>query len=276
MTFGKGTRSRDKASLELDEQYARRVLVAALTVSLISIISYRAGLDSSELLLRSPAAPVIHALAEVRSRLHFAFSKGGDPREKLAPTVQSSYALIENRELREELVELRAAAGLSASEFADPVIASVLARPVAQNDFTFTIDRGARAGIKEGSAVVYPHGTGLILVGMVIEAGVTSSRVRSILDSSSRISVRAGEDGVYILKGRSGGRHATLELVSKNERVAVGEEIYTSKESTLFPGGLLVGTVKMVRPGKGFHQEIEVSPARHPESLDYVGVLGSR
>ena len=118
------------------------------------------------------------------------------------------------------------------------------------------VDRGSAEGVEKGMAVVTPDG----IVGKVIAAFPTASQVVLITDPAFAAGVISQKNRVHgILKGQGSGL-CRLDRVQSEEKVEVGEWLYTSGDDRVFPKGIPAGQIKIVRPGPAF-QEIFVEPA---------------
>jgi rod shape-determining protein MreC len=135
---------------------------------------------------------------------------------------------------------------------------------------TIAIDRGEADGLKEGMPVVATEG----VVGQVVKVAAKSSRVLLLTDHASGIAgvvLRSRARGV--VKGKGGGRCA-LDFALREDDVKVGDTVITSGIGGIFPKGLPVGEVTMVKKGEyGIFQNVEVRPAVNVTRLEEVLVL---
>ena len=109
-----------------------------------------------------------------------------------------------------------------------------------QNNY-ITIHRGEKQGVHKDMGVVSPSG----VVGRVINTSDNFAVVMSMLHRSSSIQVKikkTGEIGSVQWDGEDPG-FVTMNNVPKSVPIAVGDSIVTNQLSTLFPQGILVGTV---------------------------------
>jgi rod shape-determining protein MreC len=104
--------------------------------------------------------------------------------------------------------------------------------------------------------------------------------VMLVSDPRSRIDVaikRTGGRGVLIGLGRSDSyacKITTLELSSKQElRAVVGDEVVTSGVGSVFPPGLVVGTITKLSGDDGMFQNVEVRPTVDVSRVRAVMVL---
>ena len=137
-------------------------------------------------------------------------------------------------------------------EALDPLYAKVIAfDPGAWFD-TFSINRGTSEGVTEGMAVV--NGAGLI--GRVYEVGLNYAKVLCIIDSRSAVASlieRTRDNGV--MRGQITASSATPECyvfyLPNISNIVPGDNLITSGTDSLYPKGLLVGTVTAVSRNAG-------------------------
>ncbi len=150
------------------------------------------------------------------------------------------------------------------------VAASVIGEDGAPWFKTILIDRGETDGLREGMAVVTSEG----VVGQLVKVAARSSRVLLLTDNASAVAgvvERSRARGV--VKGKGGGR-CTLDFAVHNEDVKVGDRVVSSGIGGVFPKGLPVGEVTMVKKGDyGIFQTVEVRPAVNITRLEEVLVL---
>lgn len=132
------------------------------------------------------------------------------------------------------------------------------------------IDRGAADGLREGMPVVASDG----VVGQLVKVSAGSSRVLLLTDHASAIAATVERSRARgIVKGKGGGR-CSLEFTLHQEDVKVGDTVITSGIGGVFPKGLPVGEVTMVKKGEyGIFQTVEVSPRVNISRLEEVLVI---
>lgn len=153
------------------------------------------------------------------------------------------------------------------------VAASVIGDDSAPWFKTLAIDRGMADGLEEGMPVVSAAG----IVGRVVNVAAGSSRVLLLTDNASAVAAviqRSRARGV--VKGR-GGQLCVMEFTTKEEDVKVGDVVLSSGMGGIFPKGLPIGEVAMVKKGEyGIFQTIEIRPAVNLPRLEEVMVLLQR
>jgi rod shape-determining protein MreC len=135
---------------------------------------------------------------------------------------------------------------------------------------TLVVDRGSSDGLLEGMPVLAAGG----VVGRLVKVAPNSSRVLLLTDHASAIAAlvqRSRARGV--VRGAGGGR-CSMEFTVKDEDVKVGDTVITSGIGGVFPKGLPIGEVTMVKKGEyGVFQTIEVRPVVNIAKLEEMLVL---
>lgn len=177
--------------------------------------------------------------------------------------MEAGEAVFANERLK-KLLELRN------SLRAPSVAASVIGEDGSPWFKTIVIDRGSADGLREGLPVVAGDG----VVGQLVKVAAGSSRVLLLTDHASSIAgvvQRSRARGV--VKGKGGGR-CFLDFTLREEDVKVGDIVITSGIGGVFPKGLPVGEVTMVKKGEyGIFQTVEVRPKVNISRLEEVLVI---
>ena len=123
---------------------------------------------------------------------------------------------------------------------------------------TILVDKGSNDGIAKDTGVITPDG----VVGRVIEVGLNSAKVLLLSDVNCYVDAvvkRTRTHGMVVGRGEN---MCTLAYMLKTEDVALGDIIISSGINTIYPRGIIIGTVtKINRDRSGFFQSIEVQPA---------------
>ena len=134
------------------------------------------------------------------------------------------------------------------------------------------LNKGSADGVRKGMAVVTPLG----VVGKVVTVTGRTAKVLLLTDPNSGIDVlvqRTRSRGIVSGSLESG---TVLKYMKRSEDVQEGDRLVTSGLDTVFPKGLLVGTVIKVRKqNRGLFQSVEVWPAVHAERVEEVLVVGA-
>ncbi|MBC8112132.1 MAG: rod shape-determining protein MreC [Verrucomicrobia bacterium] len=138
-----------------------------------------------------------------------------------------------------------------------------------------TLDKGTADGIKPGMGVITNKG----VVGKVKTCSEHFSTVTSLLHVDMLVSVAMKKNntvGSVKWEGNNP-RQISLQEVPRDVQVKVGDTVVTSQYNSVFPEGILIGTVASARlkPGETFH-EITLSLASDFYSLTYVYVVDNQ
>ncbi len=190
---------------------------------------------------------------------------------KLRETVKIlNKRLIENREAVLENERLKKLTGLREELPVHSVAASVISEDSSPWFKTVIIDRGEADGIREGMPVIGTAG----VVGRIVKTARSSSRVLLLTDHASGIAAvvqRSRARGV--VKGK-GGDTCSLEFLQRGEDVKIGDVVITSGIGGIFPKGLPVGEITMVKKGEfGIFQTVEIRPFVYIPKLEEVLVV---
>lgn len=137
---------------------------------------------------------------------------------------------------------------------------------------TMILDKGTQHGIKKDMAVVVEEG----LVGRILEAGPSTSRVILLQDSDSRISALAEQSRSQGVVAGNGSSELTVEYLELESGVEVGETVSTSGLNGLFPKGIRIGKITALsKDATGLHLQAKVDPFVRFSKLEEVLCLGS-
>ena len=119
--------------------------------------------------------------------------------------------------------------------------AHVIRNSLNQADNYITLDKGSSSGIRPEMGVIDGNG----VVGIVYKTSPSYSLVISVLNSKSSISCKIiGSEYFGYLKWEYGdSRYAYLKDLPRHAEFNLGDTVVTSGYSTVFPAGVMVGTV---------------------------------
>jgi len=260
----------------------KRAIITALFF-LVAFLTYALNLRNKE-----HANPLERALMSLTAPL----AEGAAAVNGLFDHVWSDYLDLvdvrrENVELRESVkrlnerivaaneaavanIRLKALLDLKGSLPAPSLAVSVIGEDSSAWFKTLVVDRGLADGLAEGMPVVAAGG----VVGRLVKVAPQSSRVLLLTDHSSAIAAvvqRSRARGV--IRGSGPGR-CSMEFTVREEDVKVGDTVITSGIGGLFPKGLPIGEVTMVKKGEyGVFQTIEVRPTVNLNKLEEMLVL---
>jgi rod shape-determining protein MreC len=178
---------------------------------------------------------------------------------------------MENIALRNDLHTADRAKALQLFQARTPsktVAATVIGTGTGANSRVVFVDRGSTAGIMRGMAVVTPDG----IVGKVIAAYPVASQVLLITDPDFAAGVVGQKNAAHgTLKGQ-GTPQCKVDYVPFEDKIEVGEMLFTSGDDRVFPRGFPVGVVKSVRDAQPF-KEVMVEPSGLQHGLQDVLIL---
>jgi rod shape-determining protein MreC len=178
---------------------------------------------------------------------------------------------MENQYLKTELAtadRARALAAFQSHTQSRTLAARVIGTGAGTGSKLVFVDRGSVAGVEKGMAVVTPDG----IVGKVIGSFPTASQVLLVTDSSFAAGVISQKNRVRgTLKGQ-GYSSCRVDYVQNEEKVEPGEWFYTTGDDRVFPKGMPVGQVKVVRPGSPF-KEVVLDPSGFQNGLEEVLIV---
>lgn len=150
----------------------------------------------------------------------------------------------------------------------DPSIEYVTGRVVSDTGGPFVqmfiINAGKRDGVRDQQAVIDEDG----LVGRVLGAGHTASRVLLLSDLNSRIPVLVEPSNYRAVLVGDNAKDPKLEFLPQSAQVRVGDRVVTSGHGRQLPPGLPVGLVSEVS-----QNEIRVQTFSRGSRIESVRIL---
>lgn len=124
------------------------------------------------------------------------------------------------------------------------VPAYVVNRDISNFSENIIINVGSKDGIKENMPVISEQG----LVGYVISVSVSTSKVQTIVDTSSSIScVLTSTKDAIVAKGTLEGNYLLrATYIPTDANLMEGDTVETSGIGGIYPKGILIGTIKKV------------------------------
>jgi rod shape-determining protein MreC len=184
----------------------------------------------------------------------------------------ASGGLVEVAELRLENERLRQLHGLRARIPSRSVGASVIGRGVSTRFHTLRIDRGSRAGLRSGQAVVARRGA----VGQVLRVSERFADVLLLTDGLSTVGAVLQDSRLRGIAAGQGGDFMELGFVRRRDQhsVAPGQLVISSGEDGLFPEGVPLARVSEVRvPETGLFLDITLKSIADLDRIEEVVVI---
>lgn len=150
--------------------------------------------------------------------------------------------------------------------------AHVIRNSLNRADNYITLDQGSSSGIRPEMGVVDGNG----VVGIVYKTSPSYSLVISVLNSKSSISCKiVGSEYFGYLKWEYGdSRYAYLKDLPRHAEFNLGDTVVTSGYSTVFPAGVMVGTVDdMADSNDGLSYLLKINLATDFGKLGNVRVI---
>lgn len=144
-------------------------------------------------------------------------------------------------QIEEENALLKEKINLAEKNFWITNLANIIGRDF-ENNRSFIIDKGTNDGIAVGMTVIFK---GEVVVGKISDANYNTSKVKTIIDVSSKIAAITSSGKVSGLV-RGLGSDVIFDLIAKNKKPEIGDLVISSGTDGLWPRGLLIGKVKQV------------------------------
>jgi rod shape-determining protein MreC len=137
-----------------------------------------------------------------------------------------------------------------------------------------TLDKGYKDGIKTDMGVICPLG----IVGKVKDVSANFCTVMSVLHKDNKISCMLKRDGSFGPLSWDGDdyRYATLTDIPTHVQMKNGDTVLTSAYSTIFPEGIMVGTIESFeRKSSEYFYTVNVKLSTDFKKLKYVYIIGN-
>ncbi len=168
---------------------------------------------------------------------------------------------------------LEAMLNLQESVEAPTLAARVIAGSPAPGSLTVTIDRGSADGVTADMAVIAGSG----VVGRIInQPAPHAAQVQLLIGRNAAAAVtleRTGAGGLVL--GGSSDLLLSMDYVSNQADIQIGEKVVTSGQDGIFPPGFLVGFVQRSEKGVNYRL-VKVKPAVEFSHIELVLVVLSK
>ncbi len=169
----------------------------------------------------------------------------------------------ENQQLR-SLLEFKKKVGWTL------VPASVHGKGVATTVTSFKIDVGRQDGVQVNNPVVIGDG----VVGKTYLVGETTSLVQLISDPDFRLSVKINPSGAVGILSWLESNRCEIKEIPKSASIKIGDLVYTSNYSDIYPPNLPVGKVVAIYDERGsFQKRLTLETFFNIGTLQYVFVI---
>lgn len=134
-----------------------------------------------------------------------------------------------------------------------------------------TIDGGKNQEIDKEMAVINSKG----IIGITDQTQNLYTRVQSILNKNSRINARLKNSNYFGTLSWNGKDYRTVQLsdIPRQAPLKIGDTIETDGKSTIFPEGILIGTISKVNTGNTADNKVDVKLFNDMSNLRYIYVI---
>lgn len=140
------------------------------------------------------------------------------------------------------------------------------------NGFNFlTINKGENEGINKEMAVINSRG----IIGFTDHTSSGYARVQSILNRNSKINARLKNSNYFGSLGWDGKNYNIVQLsdIPRQAPLKIGDTIETGGMSTIFPEGVLIGTISKINKGNTADNKVDVTLFNDMSNLNFVYVV---
>lgn len=152
------------------------------------------------------------------------------------------------------------------------ISAKVINNSVDKQDNYITLNKGRKHGIKPDQGIINSEG----IVGVVTQVSESFSLGFSVLNKRWGASAKLKKSGTFgpLAWDGSDPKYANLTGIPFHVEVAVGDTVVTSSYSSVFPEGIMIGTIHSIEqpPGDNYYT-ILVELAVDFRALSYVDVV---
>lgn len=206
----------------------------------------------------------------IGKQFHFLFQARFSAQENKALKEQVGQLFAENANLRKQLAETQAL--VSQGKALDPATYNLLAaRPIGLSRY-LKIDKGSSSGIQVGQAVVF----GGNFVGKVVAVSFQAASVQLLTDPDLKVAAFSqNKEGKAkgVLSGQFG-TEVLLDKILHEEKIAVGDLVYSEGLEGFLPRGLILGKVTQVIDQENqVFKQAKVQPIFDIRDLDLVFVM---
>jgi len=151
------------------------------------------------------------------------------------------------------------------------IVGKVINNNFTKRDNYLTLNKGSNYGLTPDLGIINGNG----VIGVIKNVSSNFATVLSILNSNSKINVRLKRSphfGTLVWNGKD---YNTCQVtdIPRQAIVKVGDTIITGGKSTIFPEGIVIGTIKDFTFENNQYQQINVSLFNDMSSIGYVQIV---
>jgi len=263
----------------LFSRYRNAMVLAAVLFLQLVLLAVQIKRDQDIPLIRIWAVGIITPIEKLASGSlrgvagvwHNYIDLRGARRENLELSEEVNRLKLVHHKLLEEAAEarrLRNLVGFRDTLASETVPARVIGSSASELSRVLFLNKGSQAGLRPNMPVITPDG----IVGKIHRVFRGTAQVLVITDPDSGAGALLQKSRVHGALQGHGGFFCQLRYIVNDEKVEVGDRIYTSGEDRIYPKGLPIGVVRSVKPG-GVFQEITVEPFAKLNRLEEVLVV---
>ncbi|TXD53247.1 MULTISPECIES: rod shape-determining protein MreC [unclassified Polaribacter] len=134
-----------------------------------------------------------------------------------------------------------------------------------------TVNKGKNQGIDKEMAVINSKG----IIGITDNSSAGYTRVQSILNRNSKINARLKNSNYFGSLGWDGTHYNTAQLsdIPRQAPLKIGDTIETGGKSTIFPEGILIGTISKINKGNTADNEVDITLFNDMSNLGFVYII---
>lgn len=147
---------------------------------------------------------------------------------------------------------------------------------IEKNDYTsefnyLTINRGEIDKISSEMAVINSKG----IIGITDNVNSNYARVQSILNKNSKINARLKNSNYFGSLEWNGKDYNTVQLmdIPRQAVINIGDTIETGGRSSIFPGGIPIGTISKINKGNTANNKIDILLFNDMSNLGFVYIV---
>lgn len=206
----------------------------------------------------------------VGKQFYFIFQARFAAQENKALKEQVGQLLSENAKLRKKIAEIEAL--VSQEKHLDPGTYNLLPARLIGLSRYLKIDKGSNSGVKVGQAVVFEDN----FIGKIVSITPSASNVELLADPDSKVAAFSqGLEGKAkgVLLGQFG-TEILMDKILHEEKIALGDLVYSEGLEGFLPRGLVLGKVTQVldRENEVFKQA-KIQPIFDIRDLELVFVI---
>src|ERR1700676_2902528 len=271
--------------IEIPSRHKSLTLLAAVVIAQVLLLAVQIKREQQVRLIRVWAVELISPVQRSGSWIIYNFEHGWGNYVSLRNTRQDNESLrseldrlkVRNAELEGRALEADRLAAMLNFRHGHTNVPITAARVIGgspdSGSLVVNIDRGSRDGIRRDMGVITPDG----VVGKVFAVYPDISQVLLLGDKDSGVGALLANSRTQGPVKGTGEPLLSLEYISGDEKVTVGETVLTSGQDRIFPKDLPVGkVVDFVADPKTPFMRIRVKPAAHLDRLEEVLVLQTR